>query len=104
MWKVELKFPVKKWLLSGEDCIENLSKIHSFSYNSQSFDFKGSKIGMVATGFLDILISHTLTLRKSLAKIYLPFLEKQASEILATISVKKFFLEGSSFSAKVKAV
>jgi len=82
----------------------NLSNIHSFSYNSQSLDFKGSKIYTVATGLFVILTSQTLTVKKSLEKIYRPFLLKQASEIEATISVKKFFLAGSSFSAKVIAV
>ena len=37
-------------------------------------------------------------------KNYLPFLEKHASDMDATISVKKFFLLGSSFSCKTRAV
>lgn len=81
--------------------MENLSKMHSFSYKSHNLDFNGSYIGTLTTGLLVMLTSQTLTLRKSLEKIYLPFLENVASEIEATISVKKFFLEGSSFSTKV---
>lgn len=55
------------------------------------------------TGLLVIATSQTLTVRKSLEKMYFPFLLKQASLIDVTISVKKFFLAGSSYSASVCA-
>lgn len=45
-----------------------------------------------------------MTVRKSLEKMYLPLRLKQASEMEVTISVKKFFFDGSSGSAKVIAV
>lgn len=82
----------------------NLSNIHSFSYKSHNLDFKGSNTYTVATGLLVIAISHIFTVKKSRENIYFPFRLKQASEIDVTISVKKFFLLGSSGSASVSAV
>lgn len=57
----------------------------------------------MVTGLLVIATSQTLTVKKSLEKMYFPFLLKQASLIDVTISVKKFFLAGSSYSASVCA-
>lgn len=104
MWNVLLKFPVMKKFESGVDWMLNLSKMHSFSYKSHNFDFSGSNTCTVATGLLVIATSQILTVKKSLENMYLPFLLKQASLIDVTISVKKFFLEGSSASARVMAV
>ena len=70
----------------------NLSKIHSFSYNSQSFDFKLSKILMTSTGLFGMFTSHILTLKKSLENMYWPSFEKVTSLMLEMISVKKFLL------------
>lgn len=78
--------------------------MHSFSYKSHNLDFNGSKTYTVATGLFVIATSHTFTVKKSRENMYLPFLLKQASLMDVTISVKKFFLEGSSASANVIAV
>lgn len=55
------------------------------------------------TGLLVIATSQTLTVRKSLEKMYFPLRLKHASLMDVTISVKKFFLAGSSYSASVCA-
>ena len=81
--------------------MSNLSKMHSFSYNSQSLLFKGSKIEIFATGFVAIFRSHIFIVRKSRVNTYRPFLEKQPSDIDATMSVKKFLEDASTYSSKI---
>ena len=56
--------------------------MHSFSYNSHNLVFNGSKIYTVETGLVSILTSHILTVKKSLANIYLPLELHETSLIL----------------------
>lgn len=65
----------------------------SLSNRLTNFDFNDSWTQIDKTGFFVFVISHTFTLKYYLDTIYLPLFKNYAEPTVATMSVKKFFID-----------